>query len=32
MNLEEEILREHSRAQAERIARWVGGDRVGLRD
>ena len=27
MNLEEEILREHSRAQAERIARWGGGDR-----
>jgi hypothetical protein len=27
MDLESEILKEHSRRQAERIASWVGGDR-----
>jgi hypothetical protein len=27
MNLEDELLREHSRRHAERIARWVGSDR-----
>jgi hypothetical protein len=32
MNLESEILREHSRVQALRLARWVGSDRQRFRN